>query len=121
MRPIYFCLGWIFFGLGIVGVFVPVLPTTPFMLLALWAFSKSSDKFHQWLYHHRVFGPPLQQWHEHGVIPLVAKVFALSFMSLSMLYMALNPAIPLWVNGITAVFMASVAAWMISKPSRPPG
>jgi uncharacterized membrane protein YbaN (DUF454 family) len=121
MRPVYFCLGWIFFGLGIVGVFLPVLPTTPFMLLALWAFSNSSEKFHQWLYHHPVFGPPLQQWHEHGVIPLVAKVFAFSFMSLSMLYMLLNPDIPAWVNAMTAVFMATVAAWMISKPSRPPG
>jgi len=52
MKPLYFLLGWCFFGLGAVGTVVPGLPTTPFMLLALWAFSKSSQHFHDWLYTH---------------------------------------------------------------------
>ena len=54
-RPIYLVLGWVFFSLGAVGVVLPLLPTTPFMVLALWAFSRGSVRFEQWLYHHPVF------------------------------------------------------------------
>ena len=69
MRPLLFVLGCLFFVTGFVGVFVPVLPTTPLMLLALWCFARSSNRFHDWLYTHRVFGPPLQQYRRHRVIP----------------------------------------------------
>ena len=79
MRPLLFILGWLLFGLGFVGAFVPVLPTTPLMLLALWCFARSSNRFHDWLYAHQVFGPPLQQYREHRVIPLVAKCVAVLF------------------------------------------
>jgi len=78
MRPLLFILGWLLFCLGVVGAFVPVLPTTPIMLLALWCFARSSDRFHDWLYTHRIFGPPLQLWHKYKVIPLAAKRIALS-------------------------------------------
>jgi uncharacterized membrane protein YbaN (DUF454 family) len=66
-------LGWTFFGIGLVGTLLPLVPTTPFMLLALWAFSIGSERFHRWLYHHPVFGPPLQRWQRDRVIPLWAK------------------------------------------------
>ena len=87
MRPLFFILGWLLFGLGFVGAFVPVLPTTPLMLLALWCFSRSSDRFHDWLYTHKIFGPPLQQWQEHRVIPLAAKLIAVFFMAASLVYL----------------------------------
>ena len=57
-------LGWTFFALGLLGTVLPLVPTTPFMLLALWAFSVGSERFHRWLYHHPVFGPPLRRWSE---------------------------------------------------------
>ena len=87
MRSLYFLLGWCFFGLGAVGTVVPGLPTTPFMLLALWAFSKSSQRFHDWLYSHRVFGPPLQQYRTHRVIPGKAKLLAVATMAVSLGYL----------------------------------
>ena len=79
-------LGWGFVALGVVGVVLPVLPTTPFMLIALWCFARSSKRFHDWLYHHRLFGPPLRKWDRYGVIPVSAKVFACTAMSASLIY-----------------------------------
>jgi uncharacterized membrane protein YbaN (DUF454 family) len=78
-----FGLGWLFFAIGMVGVVLPVLPTTPLLILSLWAFSRSSRRFQIWLYTHRIFGKSLQRWHTHRMIPMPAKIFAISIMSLS--------------------------------------
>jgi len=118
MKPLYFLLGWLFFALGAVGVVIPVLPTTPFMLLALWAFSKSSDKFHAWLYSHSFFGPPLQQWQEHQVIPLVAKVMAITMMLGSFTYLAFFSTVPVSILIIIALVMLGGALFILTKPSK---
>jgi uncharacterized membrane protein YbaN (DUF454 family) len=120
LKPLLFLLGWFFFGLGAVGVVVPGLPTTPFMLLALWAFSKSSKRFHNWLYNHPLFGPPLQKWETHGVISLPVKVFAILAMVGALSYMTLWARVPTWVSVITASLMAYGAYFILTKPSKPP-
>jgi hypothetical protein len=117
---VYFLLGWCFFALGAVGTLVPGLPTTPFMLLALWAFSKSSPRFHDWLYAHRLFGPPLQQWRSHRVIPKKAKLLAVATMAVSFLYLALFTGMGVWLKGLIALLMLYGAAFVLSKPSRAP-
>ena len=119
MRPLFFTLGCLLFCLGFVGAFVPVLPTTPFMLLALWCFSRSSERFHDWLYHHKVFGPPMQQWHEHRVIPMGAKVIALLFMGASMVYLFALSSAPLWVKLVMTVTVAIGALFILTRPSVP--
>jgi uncharacterized protein len=68
MRILYLCLGWLMVATGIVGAFLPVLPTTPFLLVALWCFSKSSPKLESWLLSHPKFGPSLRNWREKGAI-----------------------------------------------------
>jgi uncharacterized membrane protein YbaN (DUF454 family) len=120
MRTLYFILGTCFFGLGAVGTVVPGLPTTPFMLLALWAFSRSSTRFHQWLYTHRLFGPPLQQWHQHRVIPARAKVFSISMMTASLVYLLVFTGVSVWIKLITVLVMAYGAYFILTKPSRKP-
>lgn len=120
MRIIFFTLGWTFFALGLIGVFLPVLPTTPFMLLALFMFAKSSKRFHDWLYHHRVFGPPLQLWDQHRIIPVKAKLLSISMMSLSLLYMIFFSPIPSWLMIVTGLLMGYGAWFVLSKPSRIP-
>ncbi len=120
MRPLYFLLGWCFFGLGAVGTVVPGLPTTPFMLLALWAFSKSSRRFHDWLYRHPLFGPPLQRWRSHRVIPGKAKLLAVATMTVSFLYLAFFTAVSVWLKILVALLMLYGAAFILSKPSRVP-
>ncbi len=120
MRVFYFSLGWLFFALGAIGALLPVIPTTPFMLLALWAFSQSSERFHNWLYNHRFFGPPLQKWHQYRVIPLPAKIVSVSFMSISLVYMTLFVPVAIWLKLIVATLMVYGAWFILSKPSNPP-
>ena len=77
MRQIYFVIGVFFVAVGVVGAFLPVLPTTPFLVLALACFSRSSPRLENWLLNHEQFGPPLRAWREHGAIPRKAKFMAL--------------------------------------------
>ncbi len=72
---------WLFFGLaslllGFVGIFLPLLPTTPFLLLAAFCFARSSDRLHRWLLTHPVFGPMIENWRRHRAIARSAKIAA---------------------------------------------
>lgn len=118
MRSLYFLLGWCFFGLGAVGTVVPGLPTTPFMLLALWAFSKSSQRFHDWLFQHRVFGPPLQLWRTHRVISVRAKLLSVTTMTISFVFLTFFTDVNAWIKVLTALLMLYGAVFILSKPSR---
>ncbi len=120
MKPVYLLFGVMFFSLGAVGTVVPGLPTTVFMLLALWAFSRSSDRFHDWLYHHRVFGPPLQQWHRYRVIPPRAKVLAIVMMVTSLVYLLAFTATSTWLKWLVALVMLYGAWFILTKPSHKP-
>jgi len=75
-RYLYFAFGWACFGIGALGAILPILPTTPFMLLALWGFAHSSRRFHDWLYNHRWFGARLRAFKRHRVVPLSVKLTA---------------------------------------------
>jgi len=119
-RPLLLGLGLAFVGLGLLGTVLPVLPTTPFMILALWCFARSSKRFHDWLYHHRVFGPPLRQWDQHRVIPPLAKIVAVTAMVASMVYVVLFSAAPWYLIAAMAVVIAYGAWFILTKPSRAP-
>ncbi len=89
------------------------------MLLALWAFSRSSRRFHDWLYSHPFFGPPLQDWDQHRVIPLRVKLFALLAMAGALAYMVFWAGVPTWVLILASSVMAYGAWFILTKPSRP--
>jgi len=120
MRHVYFLLGWCFFGLGAAGAVIPGLPTVPLMLVALWAFSRSSERFHDWLYDHSLFGPPLQQWRSHRVIPLRAKILAVATMLVSLAYMVFVTGMSTWIKSLVVVFMLIGAVFILSQKSRLP-
>lgn len=120
IRSVYFLLGWLFFGLGLVGAFLPLLPTTPLMILALWAFARCSPRLHAWLYNHPTFGPPLQRWQEHRVIPVSAKMASIGTMTVSFAYLALFRELSPYVLGATGALMAYGGWYVLTKPSRPP-
>lgn len=79
----YLALGWICVALGLVGVFLPIMPTTIFILVAAWAFARSSPQLHQWLRDHPHFGEPLLAWELHRAIPRRARRVALAMLALS--------------------------------------
>lgn len=81
-------LGWLTLGLAIIGIALPVLPTTPFLLLAAFFFSKGSPRIHQWILNHRWFGPPIRDWQAGMGISLKAKISAIGLMWVSIGYAA---------------------------------
>jgi uncharacterized membrane protein YbaN (DUF454 family) len=118
-RFAYLAIGFLFVGLGGLGAVLPVLPTTPFLLISLWAFSKSSARFERWLLEHKRFGPRLVAWRTYRVIPLPAKLAAWGSMIASLTIMAIARR-PLWQIALAASVMAIGATYVASKPSRPP-
>jgi uncharacterized membrane protein YbaN (DUF454 family)/N-acetylglutamate synthase-like GNAT family acetyltransferase len=105
--------------LGVVGTVLPLVPTTPFMLVALWAFSSSSERFHEWLYGHRVFGPPLQRWRRERVLPLWVKLVAVGSMAASFTYAALGMRAPWYALAAMGTVMLFGIAYIARIPSRP--
>lgn len=120
-RIVFLGVGWSCVGLGIVGAVLPVMPTTPFMLVALWCFARSSERFHTWLLHHRLFGPPLQSWERHGVVPPATKMVSVGAMSASVVYVAGFTAAPTFAWASMAVVCGLTAVFILSRPGRPPG
>lgn len=117
LKALYFALGCLFFTVGFVGVFVPLLPTTIFMILALWMFSKSSQRLHDGLFYHKLFGPPLQQWVQYRVIPPAAKILSVSMILSSFIYISIFMGLPVWLYIVTGLSMLAVCCYILSKPS----
>jgi uncharacterized protein len=120
IRIVYLFLGFVFVGLGAVGAVLPILPTTPFLILALACFAKSSEKFHTWLYNNHLFGPSLQKWNKYRVIPPVAKIIAITSMVGSLAYIVLFLTIPIYLIVSISLIMAYGAWFVLSKPSLTP-
>ena len=118
MRWLFLTLGALCTGLGVVGVFVPVLPTTPFLLVAVWAFGKSSPRLQRWLLGHPRFGPALHAFIEHRVIPLKVKWIALPAMLASVFVIYEVATQPVWVI-LHASLVLATAIYIITRPNAP--
>ncbi len=114
-------LGHFFLVLGIIGAFLPVLPTTPFLLLAAYCYSKSNDKLHQWILNHKYFGPSIKNWHEHGIISKKAKALATITLILVMSLRIPTLNVHLGIKIFANLVLLCVLIFVLSRPSqRPP-
>ncbi len=116
-RAMYLMLGIVFFATGVIGVFLPVLPTTPFMLLALWAFSNSSQKLHDYVWNHKRYGPMVRAWKQYGAIPLKAKISAIAVMSFSAIFVVFFSGAPIWAIISALALMLVGATYMATRPT----
>src|SRR5690606_34719043 len=110
-------------GLGIVGVFVPGMPTTVFILVSAYAAARGSDRLHAWLLAHPRFGPLIRDWRAHGAVSRRAKWMATATMLacavVLIAVMLLVPAHRWWMTALPIACMVAVAAWLWSRPEPP--
>lgn len=116
-KIVYLIFGHLFLILGIVGAFLPILPTTPFLLLAAFLYSKSSTKLHNWILSHKYLGPPLKDWQESGVIGKKAKIVATVMITLVLVlrFPHLNIAMP--IKFFAAFVLIAVLIFIWTRPS----
>lgn len=117
-KPLLIAAGWFFVALGMLGIIMPLFPTTPFLLLAVWAFSKSSPELAERIRNHRLAGPYIRDWQDAGVIPPKAKVLALGMMAAMVSYLYFGTDLSrLGVSAIAAILVAT-AVHIVTRPSR---
>lgn len=121
LRAAWAGLGLFCLLLGFIGIFLPVMPTAPFVLLAAACFARGSERFHRKLMDHPRLGPFVRDWERHRSIPLRAKCLAIGMMWISLSTTAwLMRARPLASIALLAIATA-VTAWLLYLPTRPPG
>ena len=117
-RLVYRCIGLLALGLAILGAILPVLPTTVFVLLAAWAFARSSPKLHASLRAHKQFGHVLRNWEDYGAIPRSGKIAAVGGMAISMavvIAVSTHWSAPV----LTGLVLAASATFVLTRPAPP--
>ncbi len=112
---LYLVAGHVCVALGLIGIFVPLLPTVPFVLLAAYCYERGSPRFHKILLENRYLGPPLRRWKEKKAIPPHAKIMAVLMLGGSgawLFYLA--PF--LWVKTILVVLVGLLCVYIVSRP-----
>ncbi len=118
VRALLVCAGFASVALGVAGIFLPVLPTTPFMLLAAACFARSSPRFHGWLLAHRTFGPIVGEWERHRAIPYRTKLWAIALMSATLAASITFFVKPLPLKVALGFLGLALALWLYNVPSR---
>ncbi len=119
MRRLFWMIGgWVALAVGVLGVFLPLLPTTPFLLAAAFCFARGSERTYRWLLGHRLFGPPIHDWNAYGAISRRAKWAAMIAIVLVVVisYIA-GVGIP--VMAIQIAVLAVVSGFILSRPFPP--
>lgn len=113
---VFRAIGLVAVALATAGVFLPLLPTTVFLLIALWAFAQGSPEWADRLRAHKRFGPILVRWEEKGAIPRPAKATAVVMMGLSWTLLAFT-AHNAWVVGGVGALLVAVGSYVVTRPS----
>ncbi|MEW6517620.1 MAG: YbaN family protein [candidate division FCPU426 bacterium] len=116
VRWVYLLAGWICLLLGFIGIWVPLLPTTPFVLLAAFCFSRGSVRLHRWLRETRLFGPVIRDWEACRGIRTSAKIKATIMIVAVFTVTLLVTAIPLPAKGLLVLLAVSLLAYLWTRP-----
>jgi uncharacterized membrane protein YbaN (DUF454 family) len=119
VRLLLIAFGCLCVATGIVGIFIPGLPTTIFLIIALWAFTRSSPRLEGWLLGHPRLGPPLRAWRRHGAIPRRAKVLAVAMIATSWIVVALATDSLLLMIG-AGIGLGLVVFFILTRPDSLP-
>lgn len=114
LRVSFFVLGFCSVALGIAGAFLPLLPTTPFLLLAAWCFVKSSPKTHKWLYEQPALGKALRDWDRNKSIARPTKVTAMTMILFSLVVVWMKTNL-LWLKILVSVILLVVSAFICTR------
>lgn len=117
-RIVLIIVGLVSLAVGAIGIFVPLLPTTPLVLLSAIAFANSSERLHQWLLDHEVFGPLIEDWRAHGAIGRRTKIVSLVSM-VAIVGISLALRVPTHVIVIQAVVLSASALFIVTRPLPP--
>ncbi|MBN35869.1 MAG: hypothetical protein CMM46_14065 [Rhodospirillaceae bacterium] len=117
-RALWLTVGFLALALAALGVALPLLPTTPFLLVAAFAFARSSDRLHTWLLTHQTFGPIIDDWRKHGAISERVKIVsALSMVAVFALSVALEVGTTVLI--VQAIALIGAGTFVLSRPSPP--
>ena len=116
-RALWLIIGLSSLGCGILGVVLPLLPTTPFILVSVFAFARSSPRLHDWLISHQRFGPLITNWQRHGAIDRRTKYIALTVMVLTPPISWLM-GVPLWIILVQICVLSLSATFIITRPEQ---
>ena len=115
---LWLTLGWAALALGALGIFLPVLPTTPLVILAAFAFGKGSPRLRHWLVSHARFGPMIHDWETHGAIARPYKIIGCGVMALTFL-VSLLAGLAWWILTIQAACMIPAGIYVATRPDGP--
>ena len=119
LRWLLICCGWFFVAAGVVGIFLPLVPTVPFLLLAAACFARSSVRFHTWLVQHNQLGPLIRDYLNGHGIPLRAKRIAIGMMWVSILASTFLLVQAVWLKIMLMAVAAGVTLYLLSLPTIP--
>ncbi|UVE18986.1 YbaN family protein [Pseudomonas sp. LS44] len=111
-------IGWLSVMLGVIGIFLPVLPTTPFLLLAAACFARSSERFYRWLVEHPKLGPWIRDYLEGHGIPLKGKVYAIGLMWMSIAFSCFLVPLP-WARAFMLTSALLVSLYILKQKTLP--
>ena len=117
-RALWLVFGLLTTGLAVAGALLPLLPTTPFLLLAAYAFARSSRRLHDWLLNHRSFGPLIRNWRDYGAIDRTSKVIAILVM-IGAFALSWFMGLGCWILLTQALVLSASATFILSRPSGP--
>lgn len=114
MKYILIILGSICLALGVIGIFLPLLPTTPFLLLSAALYVRSSEQLYQWLIHQKYLGTYIRNYREHRAIPLRAKIISIMMIWITLTYCAITISETIWIKALFILLAIGITCHILS-------